>query len=66
MTVSSLKQDSKGEALNTIAKGTSMEDARAKLEWFKTVILPHQPPLRAYLRYRNDLDDLVAEALARA
>ena len=43
-----------------------MEDARAKLEWFKTVILPHQPPLRAYLRYRNDLDDLVAETLARA
>src|SRR4051794_40375303 len=43
-----------------------MEDARAKLEWFKTVILPHQPPLRAHLRYRNDLDDLVAEALARA
>ena len=66
MTVSSHKRDSTGEALNTIAKGTSMEDARAKLEWFKTVILPHQPPLRAYLRYRNDLDDLVAEALARA
>jgi len=43
-----------------------MEDARAKLEWFKAVILPHQPPLRAYLRYRHDLDDLVAESLARA
>ena len=66
MTVSGLKQDSTGEALNTIAKGTPMDDARAKLEWFKTVILPHQPQLRAYLRYRNDLDDLVAEALARA
>lgn len=47
-----------------------MDDARAKLDWFKTVVLPHQPALRARLRRLTrdsvDLDDLVSEVLTRA
>jgi RNA polymerase sigma factor (sigma-70 family) len=43
---------------------------RAKLEWFKTVILPHEAALRARMRRilpsHHELDDMVAEVLARA
>lgn len=46
-----------------------MEDTRAKLDWFETVILPHQAALRARLRRilrpSQDLDDLVSEVLCR-
>lgn len=42
---------------------------RAKLDWFKNVILPHEAALRARLRRSfsqpSDLDDCVAEILAR-
>ena len=47
-----------------------MDDVRAKLNWFKSVVLPHQPALRARLRriapQSGELDDMVAEVLARA
>ena len=47
-----------------------MDDIRAKLDWFKAVVLPHQPALRARLRRlmpgMGDLDDLVSEVLTRA
>lgn len=43
-----------------------MDDARAKLEWFKATILPHRRALHAHLRMRSDVEDLVAEALTRA
>jgi RNA polymerase sigma-70 factor (ECF subfamily) len=43
---------------------------RLRLDWFKTVILPHEAALRGrmrrVLRHREDLDDVVAEVLARA
>ncbi|MBB6228763.1 RNA polymerase sigma-70 factor (ECF subfamily) [Polymorphobacter multimanifer] len=43
---------------------------RARLDWFKGQVLPHEAALRARLRRimprRADLDDIVAEALARA
>jgi RNA polymerase sigma-70 factor (ECF subfamily) len=47
-----------------------MDEARAKLNWFKSVVLPHQSALRARLRriapQRDDLDDMVADVLTRA
>jgi len=47
-----------------------MDDVRAKLDWFKGVVLPHQPALRARLRRSTsdsgELDDLVSEVLTRA
>lgn len=47
-----------------------MDDIRAKLDWFKHVVLPHQPALRARLRRLTsnvtELDDLVSEVLTRA
>lgn len=47
-----------------------MTDLDERLDWFKTVILPHQGALRGRLRRMAppgaDLDDLVAEVLARA
>jgi RNA polymerase sigma-70 factor (ECF subfamily) len=43
-----------------------MEESLAKLEWFKAVILPHRAALRAHLRQRRDLDDLVSEVMTRA
>jgi len=47
-----------------------MDDLRDRLEWFKSVILPYEAALRARLRAsrktREDTDDIVAEALARA
>lgn len=47
-----------------------MDRVRAKLEWFKTVLLPHEAALRSRLRRilppAQDLDDMVAEVLARA
>jgi RNA polymerase sigma factor (sigma-70 family) len=47
-----------------------MDEARAKLNWFKSVVLPHQSALRARLRriapHADDLDDMVAEVLTRA
>ncbi|PTQ13273.1 RNA polymerase subunit sigma-70 [Sphingomonas oleivorans] len=47
-----------------------MDDLTDRLAWFKTVILPHQRSLRGRLRLIApagfDLDDLVAETLARA
>lgn len=42
----------------------------AKLDWFETLILPHEPALRGRMRRLNphaqDLDDLVSEVLTRA
>jgi RNA polymerase sigma-70 factor (ECF subfamily) len=42
----------------------------AKLDWFETLILPHEPALRSRMRRLNphvqDLDDLVSEVLTRA
>ena len=47
-----------------------MGSVTARLEWFKTVILPHENVLRAKMRRTCpegfDVDDLVAESLARA
>jgi RNA polymerase sigma factor (sigma-70 family) len=47
-----------------------MSSTRAKLEWFKLTILPHEAALRARLRRilprRIDIDDLVAETMTRA
>lgn len=47
-----------------------MNDRDARLAWFKAVILPHEAALRRQLRREGaepgDIDDLVAEALARA
>ncbi len=47
-----------------------MDDTIARLEWFKAVILPYQAALRARLRRLCppgfDIDNLVAESLARA
>jgi RNA polymerase sigma-70 factor (ECF subfamily) len=47
-----------------------VESVRAKLDWFKETILPHEAALRARLRRvlprRDDLDDLVAEVMTRA
>jgi RNA polymerase sigma-70 factor (ECF subfamily) len=47
-----------------------MDDRESRLAWFKSVILPHEAPLRRHLRHKGveeaDIDDLVAEALARA
>ena len=47
-----------------------MDEIRAKLDWFKAVVLPHQPALRARLRRlapgMGDLDDLVSEVMTRA
>lgn len=47
-----------------------MDRIRAKLDWFKHVIMPHQPALRARLRRivanAAEHDDIVAEVLARA
>jgi RNA polymerase sigma-70 factor (ECF subfamily) len=43
---------------------------RAKLDWFKETILPHEGALRGRLRRvlprRDDLDDLVSEVMTRA
>jgi RNA polymerase sigma factor (sigma-70 family) len=42
----------------------------AKLDWFETLVLPHEPALRSRMRRLNphaqDLDDLVSEVLTRA
>ena len=47
-----------------------MHRVRAKLDWFKTVILPHEPALRGRLRRilpsSLELDDMVAEVMTRA
>lgn len=47
-----------------------MDDRDNRLAWFKDVILPHEAALRRHLRRRGvadaDVDDLVAEAMARA
>lgn len=47
-----------------------MDDRDRRLAWFKAVILPHEAPLRRHLRGKGvaaaDVDDLVAEAMARA
>ena len=47
-----------------------MDDTIARLEWFKAVILPYEAALRARLRRvcaaGFDIDNLVAESLARA
>lgn len=47
-----------------------MDEVRAKLDWFKTNILPHQGALRERLRRTlpraADLDDMVSEILTRA
>ncbi|ETI59401.1 RNA polymerase sigma-70 factor [Sphingobium sp. C100] len=47
-----------------------MQRVRAKLEWFKTVILPQEAALRGRLRRilpsTHELDDMVAEVMTRA
>ncbi|MDX3909096.1 MAG: sigma-70 family RNA polymerase sigma factor [Sphingobium sp.] len=47
-----------------------MDRVRAKLEWFKTTLLPHEAALRGRLRRilppTQELEDTVAEVLARA
>jgi RNA polymerase sigma-70 factor (ECF subfamily) len=47
-----------------------VESVREKLDWFKETILPHQAALRERVRRilprRDDLDDLVSEAMTRA
>lgn len=47
-----------------------MDSVRARLEWYKQAILPHEGALRARLRRilpdGHDVDDVVAEAMARA
>lgn len=47
-----------------------MHHVRAKLDWFKTVILPQEAALRGRLRRilpsTHELDDMVAEVMARA
>ena len=47
-----------------------MDGLTARLNWFKAVILPHEPALRSRLRRvcpaGFDVDNLVAESLARA
>jgi RNA polymerase sigma-70 factor (ECF subfamily) len=58
-----------GEARLT-NKGVNVQRVRAKLEWFKTVILPQEAALRGRLRRilpsTHELEDMVAEVLARA
>ncbi len=47
-----------------------MESVRARLDWFKATILPHEAALRDRLRRvlsrRDDVDDLVSETMTRA
>jgi RNA polymerase sigma factor (sigma-70 family) len=47
-----------------------VESVRARLDWFKQAILPYEGALRGRLRrilpHGHDIDDLVAEAMARA
>lgn len=47
-----------------------MESVRKRLDWYKATILPHQAALRERVRRilprRDDLDDLVSEAMTRA
>lgn len=47
-----------------------MQDREARIAWFKTIILPHEAALRRRLRQMGtqpqEVEDLVAEALARA
>src|SRR5262245_53625648 len=47
-----------------------MHSVRAKLDWFKIVILPHEAALRTRLRRllprHTGIDDVVAEAMTRA
>lgn len=47
-----------------------MLSVRARLDWFKQVVLPHEAALRARLRRvlprRLDIDDVVSEAMTRA
>lgn len=47
-----------------------MTDRFERLAWFKATILPHEASLRRHLRgggaHASEIDDLVAEALARA
>lgn len=48
----------------------NMESIRARLDWFKQAILPHEGALRSRLRRivsrSHDVDDLVAECMTRA
>ena len=47
-----------------------MDGGAERIDWFKTVVLPHEAALRRHLRRSGaapaDADDLVAEALTRA
>jgi RNA polymerase sigma factor (sigma-70 family) len=51
-------------------RGTGVETVRARLDWFKAAILPHEGALRGRLRRvisrASDVDDLVAECMTRA
>ncbi|EQB31890.1 RNA polymerase sigma factor [Sphingobium ummariense] len=47
-----------------------VDSIRARLDWFKQAILPHEGALRSRLRrvvsHRQDVDDIVAECMTRA
>jgi RNA polymerase sigma-70 factor (ECF subfamily) len=47
-----------------------MHEIRARLDWFRETLLPHEAALRSRLKRvlpkRADIDDLVAETMARA
>ncbi len=52
------------------ARSVRVHDRAARLEWFKSVILPHEAALRRRLRRMApagvDVDDIASEALVRA
>lgn len=47
-----------------------VDSIRARLDWFKQAILPHEGALRSRLRrvvsHRQDVDDIIAECMTRA
>ena len=55
---------------NKNTQGAAVDRVRAKLDWFKTTLLPHEAALRGRLRRilppTQELEDTVAEVLARA
>jgi len=55
-----------------VRRGTGLDGhlIRARLDWFKEAVLPHEGALRSRLRrilsQRHDIDDIVAECMTRA
>jgi len=56
--------------VEALAGGRGMSELLVRLEWFKAVVLPHEAAVRSRLRRicpsGFDVDNLVAESLARA